>query len=141
MNKVTEEMGLYYDWFERARKIKTIDELSAFAKELLVDTEHDYGTVCHAIVAVSLAAAWLGAHIQDITGFQAHFVMWNFIKQWEFTNNKVGLRLVDYDKMLFPQYKDRFDKIISKETFERLQEVAKNYLESDDEVHPSVKKH
>ncbi len=141
MNKVTKEMGLQYEWFERARKIETIDELSAFAKELLVDTEHDYGTVCHAIAALSLAAAWLGAHIQDITGFQAGFVMWDFIKQWEFTNNKVGLRLVDYDKMLFPQYKDRFDKVISKETFERLQEEAKNNLESTDEAHPSVKKH
>lgn len=139
---VTEEMKPQEEWFKRARNITSIKELAAFAEELLEDTEHDYGTVCHAVGAVAVGAAWMGAHMQGITGFQAGFVMWDFIRQWEYSHNECGLRIVDYDKMLYPQYeKDFNNKTISRRMFEKMQEVAEKRLKEQEEAHPDVVKH
>ena len=30
--------------------------------------------------------------------------MWDFIIDWMYTSNQCGLRIVDYDDMLYPQY-------------------------------------
>lgn len=46
-------------------------------------------------------------------------VMWDFIKQWKFSDN-----------MLYPQYENDFcEKIISSYTWEYLQKRAKEFLE------------
>ena len=132
------------EWFKRAESIRNIEELAAFAKELLIDTEHDYGTVCHAVAALALGAGHLGAYTQGITGFQAGFVMWDFIRQWNFENNKCGLKIIDYDKMLYPQYEYNFEKVIKPDTFKRLQEVAAEKLSEPnikDHAHPDVIAH
>ena len=30
--------------------------------------------------------------------------MWEFIKHWNYTDNKTGMKMVNYDDMLYPQY-------------------------------------
>ena len=117
------------EWFKKAHNIKSVEELVKFIDHLLNDYEHDYGTVVRAISAMTLATAHMGATIEGITGFQAGFVMWDFIKLWEYPDNKTGMRLVDYDKMLYPQYDEYFSKVISKATWEELQAEAKKKLE------------
>lgn len=129
---ITEEMHLEKEWFEQARHVKSIEELSQLVDKMLNSYEHDYGTACHAIAACSLASAWLGAHIEGISGFQAGFVMWDFIRHWVKEGNKCGMKLVDYDDFLYPQYADKFDKIISEDTRASIQEEAKKQLENDD---------
>lgn len=141
IKQVTEDMKPQIEWFDRAEEIETPEQLAEFAKELLIDTQHNYGTVCHAIGAVALAGAYLGAHIQGITGFQAGFIMWSFIRQWNFSDNKCGLRIIDYDNMLYPQYEDKFNKTITKEKFELIQKEASKLLETRKGVHPDVAKH
>lgn len=145
MEKINEERHLEKEWFKEAKE-QTIETLPNFINHVMNDYEHDYGTICHAIAACSLAAAWAAnKHEQgDITGFQASFVMWDFIKEWMYGSNQSGLRIVDYDDMLYPQYKDKFDKIISKETFECLQKAAQESLDEvkqGREAHPNVIKH
>lgn len=140
MKQVTEEMNPQIEWFERARSIETIEEFSAFAKELLEETEHDYGTVCHAIGALAIAAGWMGSHIQGITGFQAGFVMWDFIKQWNFRTNKCGLRIINYDDMLYPQFRDEFEKTLPADRFKIMQKVAAEHL-ANGKMHPAVEQH
>ena len=145
MEKISEKQRLENIWFEEARE-QTIKTLPKFIKHIMNDYEHDYGTICHAIAACSLAAAWAtNKHRQGyITGFQASFVMWDFIKEWMYANNKTGLRILNYDDMLYPQYKNKFDKIISKETFEDIQKAAQENLEEVKQgrgVHPDVIKH
>lgn len=125
---VTEEMHPEKEWFEQAADVKTVEELSTFVNHMLNDYNHDYGTICHAIGACAVAAAWLGAHVEGITGFQAGFVMWDFIKHWIKTGNKCGLRLVDYDDFLYPQYADKYDKTIRKSNWETIQNEAKKNL-------------
>lgn len=141
MKKVTEEMNPQKEWFEKAKEIRNAEQLTEFAKELLEDTQHDYGTVCHAIAALAIGAAWYGAHSQGITGFQAGCIMWDFIKQWEYSDNKCGLMIIDFDKMLYPQYEDKFEKVITSKQFKKMQEVAAEELKEKGMVHPDVVKH
>lgn len=149
MEKITEEQHLEKEWFKEAHE-QTIKTLPKFIQHIMNDYEHDYGTICHAVSACALAAAWAAIHHPQggITGFQAGFVMWDFIKEWMYSNNKTALRLVDYDNMLYPQYEEQFDKVISKETFEGIRKEAKNRLdeyydtlENERYVHPDVVKH
>lgn len=122
---VTEEMRPEKDWFGEA-KWQTLETLPAFINHIMGDYEHDYGTVCHAVAACALAAAYAADNSENggITGFQASFVMWDFIRQWAKPNNKTALRLVDYDDMLYPQYADRFEKTIPRSIWVDLQNEA-----------------
>lgn len=140
---VTEEMHPEKEWFAEARK-QTMDTLPAFMNKIMNGYSHDYGTICHAVAACAIGAAWAAdrAPSGDITGFQAGFVMWDFIKQWSFRDNECGLKIVDYDKMLYPQYEDRFEKTIAPDTWKRIKEKAKEKLASDrDNAHPDVVRH
>lgn len=126
---ITEEMHVEKEWFEQAKK-QTLETLPDFTSHVMNDYTHDYGTICHAVSACAIAAAWAADSTENggITGFQAGFVMWDFVRQWSYSSNKCGLAIIDYDKMLFPQYKDEFTKEISLETWEALQERAKELL-------------
>ena len=140
MMKITEEMGIHKEWFEEAKK-QTLETLPEFLRKLTEDYEHDYGTIVHAISAGSIATAWAmnGSKQGGITGFQAQFVMWDFIRNWQ---NKEGpMKLIEYDDMLYPQYRDRFEKEISEETHKRLIEKAKEKIIESPDAHPGVIKH
>jgi hypothetical protein len=68
--------------------------------------------------------------------------MFDFITGFTKTGNKCGLRLVDFDDMLFPQYDYKFEKTIKKYTWELLQKQAKENLNGDMRyVSPSVIEH
>lgn len=138
---ITEEMCLEKEWFEKARKIETIEDLTSFVSHILNDYYHDYGTACHAVAACALAGAWLASREEGITGFQAGFVMWDFIKQWNKTGNECGLRLVDYDDMLFPQCEYEFQKTIDVSVWEKIKKQAKENLEKNPDAHPEVIEH
>lgn len=132
--KINEEMHLEKEWFEQAHE-QTLETLPEFIRHVMNDYIHDYGTVCHAVSACAIAAAWAANNEPEggITGFQAGFVMWDFVKQWEYPNNKLGFRLVNYDKLLYPQYEDRFRfESITRKQFEKLQEMAKESLGDGD---------
>ena len=131
IKSVTEKMHPEKEWFEEASKIDTIDGLASFVGHILNDYNHDYGTACHAVSACALAAAWVACEKEGLSGFQAGFVMWDFIKNWTKTGNECGLRLVDYDDMLYPQYEHKFDKVIDKITWHNIQEKAKENLNTD----------
>lgn len=119
------------EWFAAAPK-QTFETLPAFIKHVMDDYYHDYGTVCHAISACAVATAWACDNMEGayggITGFQAGFVMWGFVRHWSKTSNKCGLKLVDYDDFLYPQYEYKHDKTISADVWERIQEQAKQNL-------------
>lgn len=139
-----EEMRLEKEWFKEASK-QTFETLPAFMKHIMDDYEHDYGTVCHAISACAIAAAWAANRMDGacggITGFQSGFVMWDFIRQWEYTGNKTSLRIIDWDNMLYPQYEHKFDKTISKSLWGKIQEQAKENLKNTPNAVESVVEH
>lgn len=136
------DKAIIEEWYKEAKK-QTIDTLPQFMKHVLGDYDHDYGTIVKAIGACAIAAAWSGnAHPNGgITGFQAGAVMWEFIRNWNHDDNKCGMRLMDYDDMLYPQYEYRFDKVISPRLMENLADEAKRRLSESPEMCADVKAH
>jgi hypothetical protein len=132
MKAITEETDkdLLNAWQEEARK-QTLETLPAFLQKLATGYTHDYGTICHALAAAACGAAWaMNASEQGhITGFQGGAVMWQFIRAWQYSGNECGLRILDYDNMLYPQYADKFTgQYIDADTWKRVQDLAKRKL-------------
>ena len=127
---------------EKERKdIKSFDDLVAFLQRVKDNYKTGYGTAPRAIAQAALATAWYLSSDFGITGFQAGFVMWDFIEDWLYSGNKCGMKIVDYDNMLYPQYDYKFDKTISRNTFEALQKNASELLKNSKYAHPDVIKH
>lgn len=126
-------MGVHEQWFEEARKM-TLDKLPDFIHHLLNDYGHDYGTICHALTAGAAATAWAMDNTPQggITGFQAGCIMWGFIRQWNYRYNKTGLKIVDYDNFLYPQYNDKFQKTISPDIWAAIQKQAQAEIDEAD---------
>lgn len=126
---------------EKRKDIKSFDDLITFLEDVKDNYNIGYGEAPRAMAQAALATAWYFAREFGITGFQAGFVMWDFVKDWTYSGNECGLRIVDYDNMLYPQYDHKFDKVISKDVFENLQKVAKRRLEESNSAHPAVRTH
>lgn len=119
-------------WFKECRT-QTIETLPAFMESVLnndavnwdrTDPDICYDMSVHAVAACALAAAWAANERAKLSGFQASCVMWDFIRQWFFRDNRCGLRILDFDNMLYPQYEDRFDKTITQDTFDAIRKRA-----------------
>ena len=125
MIHITEEMKVHEEWYVQAHDI-TLDDLPKFIEHLMNDYDHDYGTICHALTAGSIATMYaMNKHEQGgITGFQAGCIMWMFIRKWLYSENKTGLRMLNYDDILYPQYKHKFDKTISPDIWNSIQKEA-----------------
>lgn len=115
----------YEKWYAEAKK-QTIETLPTFMERILNEPQ-DYGSIVEAIAACAIGAAWAADHSDNggISGFQANGVMWRFIQSWMCLQDSCALRLIDYDKMLYPQYEDEFTKkTINKETWDAMQKKA-----------------
>lgn len=143
---ITEEMEIHKEWYKEANE-QTLDTLMGFINHLMNDYEHDYGTICHAMAASMMATMWAIDHSDSggITGFQASHVMWQLVRNICFRSNKTGLRIIDYDDMLYPQYAHKFENTISKERFEMLRKEAQKRLDENAndayKAHPKVAAH
>ena len=140
--QITEEMGIHKEWYKKATDSMTMGEVNDFIKDLKYNYTHDYGTVCHAIAASALAVMWSLSKFFGITGFQAGAVMWEIIMKWKFRQNKLGVRLVDLDEFLYPQYDYKFEKVMPNDTFKKMQEEAKRLIAgSSEDTNESVLEH
>lgn len=135
---------------------QTIETLPAFMEEVL-SMDHTYESIVTAIAMCAVAAAWAANNHPNydsvlslgkggITGWQASFVMrvfvWEFVGHWMHKQGSAGMKLVDFDNMLYPQYDYKFnDHTISASTFEALQEKAKNRLETSKYASKKVRAH
>lgn len=128
--KITEEMGLHDEWYKRAKNMNP-DDFTEFFREMTEEYVHDYGTVCHAMAAIGLAAMFAFNNSDGasggITGFQAGCVMWQIIRHMNYENNKCGLRLLDMDNLLYPQYEYKFHSIDS-DIWKAVQKEAANKI-------------
>ena len=129
---ITEDMRLQDEWYKRAYSMKP-DNFPEFFRELTEDYEHDYGTVCHAMAAMWAFNKSEGAR-GGITGFQASCVMWQVIRHMNYENNKCGLRLLDIDNLLYPQYEYKFHSIDS-DTWKAVQKEAENRISESKAAH------
>lgn len=129
--------------YKEARK-QTVETIGDFINHVMSDYCINYDTVCFAVAASALAALYAADNHSNggITGFQASYIMFEIIRQMNYTGNKCGLRIINYDDMLYPQYKYKFDKTITSDIFLSLQETAAEKIKEDGErAHPEVIKH
>lgn len=126
---------------EQRKQIKTFEDLTAFIKDVEEHYNCGYGEAPRAIAQATLAVAWYLSSKFGITGFQAGAVTWDFITGWNCLDNKCGLKLVDYDNMLYPQYYHKFNKTISSDTWEALQKQAQENLSSSEFASQCVRTH
>lgn len=126
---------------EQRKKIKTFEELTAFIKDIEEHYNCGYGAAPRAIAQAALAVGWYLSSKFGITGFQAGATMWDFITGWNCIDNKCGLKLVNYDNMLYPQYDYKFEKTINSHTWEALQKQAQENLASSERASSSVSTH
>lgn len=140
---ITEDMRLQDEWYKRAYSMKP-DDFPDFFREMTEDYVHDYGTVCHAMAAIGLAAMCAFNNSEGarggITGFQAGCVMWEVIRHMNYEDNKCGLRLLNMDDLLYPQYEHKFCSI-SSNTWEAVQKEAQKRLSERSTAHPDVVAH
>lgn len=144
MQVITEDMGIHEEWYKKSKNI-SIDEIESFAKSLLNDYRHDYGTIVHAFTAAAIGiirAMDSSSPQGGITGFQAGCIMWEFIRRW-MRKEDIAMRLIMYDEMLYPQYEHRFSKKIPGNIWGWLQEEAKKKLSEAEgnDWHPRVIAH
>ena len=112
-------------WFNDAKGKDGVKSLDEFYRHLTQDYQHDYGTCCHAIIAMAVAAIEKMSREFGITGFQHSCVMWGIISREFHDHNKLGLRLLDYDNLLYPQFQDEFRQSeISEEQAEKIRKQA-----------------
>ena len=135
--RVTEDMHAQDEWYEQAISMSP-DEFPEFFCHLSQDYIHDYGTVCHAMAAIGLAAMRAFDKTEGarggITGFQAGCVMWQIIRQMNYRDNKCGLRLLDMDNLLYPQFEYKFRSIDS-DTWKAVQKEAENRISESKASH------
>ena len=133
MKNITEKDGVQKEWYEAAKK-QTLKTLPAFLSGLMTDYGHDYGTICHALAAgaIATASAMNAAPQGGITRFQGGSVMWEFIRHWNFQSNKTGLRIIDYDNFLYPQYCDKYQKTLTEGTWKAIQAEAEKQIADAD---------
>ena len=134
--RITEEMKIHEVWYKEAKDM-TLEGLPEFINHLINDYEHDYGTICHAMTAGGIATmeAMNNSDQDGITGFQAGAIMWECIRNWMHRENKIGLKLVNYDNFLYPKYEHIFDKTINVYTWTALQKEAAIQIKEADEQH------
>lgn len=142
VKKITEEMGIHKAWYAEAREM-TADKLPEFIRRLSHDYEHDYGTICHAIAAAAVGAAWAVERSPHggITGFQGGAIMWEFMRHWNHVEGPA--RLLTYDDLLYPQYAHKFTAI-TEDTWKYIQKKAKEQIaekNGNDSIHPDVLAH
>lgn len=137
--QITEADHLEKEWFEEAKK-QTIETLPKFINHLMDDYIHDYGTWVKAVAAAMLGTFWVFNDKDGFTGFQVGFIPWMMANEF-WGKSAVGRKVIDYDKMLYPQYEFKFQKTISKDVFKRLQEEAKKELSKGYSMSANVKQH
>lgn len=135
----------YKDYiYKKAEEVKTKEDLDNLLNEVINCKELDYGKIVYAMSAcmnATLNYINRSGHC-GITGFQAGCIGWEMVRKYLVSCNKCGLKLVDYDDMLYPQHKYKFEKTISKNVWDALQEQAKKNLQDKErDPHPRVHKH
>jgi len=71
-------------------------------------------------------------------------VFWKFVREFCYPENRTMIKMIDFDWFMFPQFKDRFDRIIPKDVYETMKDICEgklNDLADDDRISDETRKH
>mgnify|MGYP003275648793 CR=1 FL=1 len=114
---------------DKRNQIKTDEQLFEFIKDVKEKFNYGYGVAPRSIAQAAVAVADYLLCEMGCTSFQASCVMWDIIRDLNYTGNQCGLKIIDYDDFLYPQYKYKHQKAIGKDTWGNIQNQAKKNLE------------
>lgn len=125
-------------WYATAAVCESVDQAAALARLLIGGYRHDYGTICHAIAAASLAMAHAVERSPEggITGFQSGSVGWMWLTRWNRWEDEPR-RIVEYRNLLYPQ-SDHVFTTISQGIANWLRAEAGRLLAEQPDAHPKV---
>ena len=130
------------EFYEKASKVKTKDDLDSFLNEI-TSYSHDYGTIVYGCMS-AMKAAFNYVNRCDqggITGFQAGCIMWECIREFGMFGENSRLRILNNADLLYPQMEYKFRRSIDSETWRFLQKEAKANLEKTKNASPNVIRH
>ncbi len=146
-----ESKEIMKEWFTEAKEM-TLEKLPEFLRKLTEDYVQDYGTIVSAMVAGALGTVWAinKSGQGGITGFQAGFVPLYFYREW--SDIKGPFKVVKFEDMIYPQYEEKFARVMEVETFKGIYEltvktIQKHIFDSKDggvfviPTHPDVCRH
>lgn len=137
-------------WMEKAwHGVDTPDVLRSFALELASQTESAKGRddasgiAADAASALAVASACMFAKMFSMTAYQKSRVMWNIVDALTDAEHDCGLKMVNYNHMLYPQYEDEFSGILPRQVWEALRTKAAETLSAkgDGELCEEVRSH
>lgn len=122
--------------FKKANKVKSLGDLVLFI-EKVKRQKHDYGSIVVATAAVMSAAQSVVDKGWGITGFQAGCIMHELIPRY-LLGIKAPYQILDYNDMLYPQFREKFEKLINEDIWKHLQKKAQKLLDAyrDDSKYP-----
>jgi len=116
------------EWYQKAKECRSTEELKNFLDIILDYKLHDYNSITDAFIA-GLLATMKAMDCHDnggITGYQASWIVIQFITKELRIDGP--WRIQKYGNMLYPQYSGKFEKTISKDTWDFLQKEADKNL-------------
>lgn len=121
---------------------KTLAELTEYIDHL-TGLDHDYGTCVYAVSNAATAAFHYMAHRLGITGFQASCADMDLLRRTR--GYKHGFAVIDYGELLYPQYREKFDRLAFDAALEKqaewLAEEAANLLADSPNAADGVRAH
>jgi len=111
---------------KESSEVSTPEDLQKFVQGLL-DSPSDYSSCVYKVAAAGNAAAQLMASKLGITGFQASMVFWELNRMGGWIPTPGPARLVDYENLMYPQYRSKFNSI-TPSTWKWIQEQVKDKL-------------
>ncbi|MHA1290751.1 MAG: hypothetical protein ACTSPB_25485 [Candidatus Thorarchaeota archaeon] len=121
---------------------KTEDELLDIIRQL-VNRQHTYDTCVYAMSIAAVAAFRYVASVLGTTGFQAGCADLDFLRRTRSMDH--GFMIIDYEKLIYPQYCDReyFPTYLEllRDNLEPMQKLVRKKMRDSSFVHPDVMKH
>lgn len=143
--KITEEQRKRWTknrekWMEEAKGVSEPEGLQTFAEKLIGHCADETGVdfyedSANSTAALAYAAIEMMAQQYGLSGFQIGCIMWMLIDKMVIEDHDTGMKLTNYNNMLYPQYEHRFEKTISKECWEAMQKKAAELLEEYEKDH------
>ena len=129
-------------WLKEAEEVKDFQALMEFIRKLQTEYKHGYNSSAYAGVAAMMATFHTMNSELGYTGFQAGYMGMLVLRKLAFSEDS-PLRVIDFEKMLYPQY-DRYftDRTINAETWKWLRKEAEKNLEKNSpHAHQDVVEH
>lgn len=121
---------------------KSEEELFRFIHRINTRFVFDYGACVHACVAQMRAILEYCNELNGYTGFQVGCMMWLAIKNVFLEKDAIGMELLKYENLLYPQYMENFAKRrLEKSQWDKLVEMAKEELKDTKYACKSVVEH